>query len=137
MIFFQGDSTRCIPTSDESEAQQPSRPPRRKKMRNENGSTMRRRKSVRSTKTDAGGDANNPQQPASATADGARGARRSVRSVKRSGTMRRQQGNTVGSLRKRSSLRKTGSVKRRTITAGGGGDQKGKGDIYTKVAIPR
>merc|ERR1719348_815616 len=39
---------------------------------------------------------------------------------------------------KRGSVRKTGSIrKRRTVTGDPKGKDKGKGDIYTKVAIPR
>lgn len=48
------------------------------------------------------------------------------------------QKNIVG---RRSSLRKTSSIrrleKRRTITGDPKGQERGKGDIYTKVAIPR
>ena len=73
------------------------------------------------------------------------GSRRSVRrrkSVKRTDTARSKTRPVTVAVRRKTSLRKSGSVRRssvraRTITGDPPGRAKGLGDIYTKVAIPR
>ena len=73
------------------------------------------------------------------------GSRRSVRrtrSVKRTETTRSKTRPVTVAVRRKASLRKSGSVRRstvraRTITGDPPGKAKGLGDIYTKVAIPR
>ena len=108
----------------------PSRPPRKKKQDGEAGAgagdSVARRRSVRR----------------------ARSVRRTPTSVSRSDTARSRTKpavsvRTAGSVRRRSSLRKTGSVKKtaalktKTISGEPKGKERGGGDIYTKVAIPR
>ena len=108
----------------------PSRPPRKKKRDGEAGAgagdSVARRRSVRR----------------------ARSVRRTPTSVSRSDTARSRTKpavsvRTAGSVRRRSSLRKTGSVKKtaalktKTISGEPKGKERGGGDIYTKVAIPR
>ena len=106
----------------------PSRPPRKKKRDGEAGAgdSVARRRSVRR----------------------ARSVRRTPTSVSRSDTARSRTKpavsvRTAGSVRRRSSLRKTGSVKKtaamktKTISGEPKGKERGAGDIYTKVAIPR
>ena len=85
LLLFQGDNSSRLLTSD-SEA--PNRPPRRKKVRGGGTSTIGRRKSVR--KADVDGEA-----------DGGVSRRRSVRSIKRTGTFRRPGASVVvGSIGK-------------------------------------
>ena len=58
-------------------------------------------------------------------------------SVRSKGSITSSKVRRAGSM-KRGSVRKTGSIrKRRTVTGDPKGKDKGKGDIYTKVAIPR
>jgi len=131
-----GESSARMLTSD-SEA--PNRPPRKKKRDGQSGvsgdaSSVTRRKSVRRVKSTR-------RITADASARGVGRSdltRTSFKNRSKSGGSVRK----VGSLGKRSSLRKTGSMKKspqktRTITGDPKGKDKGKGDIYTKVAIPR
>ena len=128
-----GESSARMLTSD---SEVPNRPPRKKKKEGEAGSVARR-KSVRSVKR--GKSIRRTAEDGSvrvlARSDLTRTS--SKRRSKSNGSLRK-----VGSLGKRSSLRKTGSLKKnaqktRTITGDPKGKDKGKGDIYTKVAIPR
>ena len=58
-------------------------------------------------------------------------------SVRSKGSITSSKVKRAGSM-KRGSIKKTGSIrKRRTVTGDPKGKDKGKGDIYTKVAIPR
>ena len=122
-----------------SDSEAPNRPPRKKKRDGQSGASgdagsvarrksVKRGKSVRRTNADGSSRAVGRSDL----------TRTSFKNRSKSGGSTRK----VGSLGKRSSLRKTGSLKKspqktRTITGDPKGKDKGKGDIYTKVAIPR
>ena len=119
-----------------SDSEVPNRPPRKKKRDGEGGSVARR-KSVRSVKRGKSIRRTNEDGSVRVVARSDLTRTSFKNRSKSGGSVRR-----VGSLGKRSSLRKTGSLKKnaqktRTITGDPKGKDKGKGDIYTKVAIPR
>lgn len=128
-----GESSARMLTSD---SEVPNRPPRKKKRDGEGGSVARR-KSVRSVKRGKSIRRTNEDGSVRVVARSDLTRTSFKNRSKSGGSVRR-----VGSLGKRSSLRKTGSLKKnaqktRTITGDPKGKDKGKGDIYTKVAIPR